>query len=291
MKMINKFNLILLLIANVTFSQSHDKNKIKADTIHREYDMSCYSKIAFDTISRLYNLQKELSKINPKDHYKGISNTYTLEELDLYSVPMFKIKKEANQYSLKKNIEEFIDFRQDCKFQEIYIFKGDTIIQHTEIPNFYMESLKLYDPLEEYEMDLMMMREKGLTSWFVYTNNYKEYPEVKKKFNGRFSIIKKDSDNFYFKVFGLPYELFEIDKKTGKLYISWIGFGNVDNLKGKERLPANEYIQKYIGEDVFKELARGYFNNIEHYAEYKESCKKYKKNDKQVILKFNKINN
>jgi hypothetical protein len=287
-----------LSIYSICFGQN-ELNFKKKHIIKREYKIAEYAKVAKDTIKMIYEKQAEylLKMYTPKElqEYKTnnyICHKYKLEDLDLYSIPTFKLKKEAFIiYNLNKNIEDFIDFKPDYACQSIYIYKQDTLLRNIEIPNFIYESLKKHDAGENFSQYNMKKYEKIMESFVFSTNYTKAFRDcyLNRELSRYNMRINKKSGNFYFMIYGLTSELFEIDKFTGIVYMNDIGYLS---RSPHERLPANEYILRYIGADVIKQLARGYFDGEEQpiaSTYYKKSDAKYIPNKKKVYLDFKRI--
>lgn len=55
---------------------------------------------------------------------------------------------------------------------------------------------------------------------------------------------------------------FDIDSITGLLYANY--FGDLINEKNIPRMLANDFIRKYVGEMLIKELAVGYYLDIDN---------------------------
>ncbi|MES2573411.1 MAG: hypothetical protein V4572_00580 [Bacteroidota bacterium] len=286
-----------LFICFLCIGYGQNQSDFKDSTINKNYNILNYTKVAKDTIKIIYDKQlKYISDNLNISTLTFISKSYRLEDLDLYSVPVFKLKNETyNRYDLSQNIEGYIDFEPNYTFQRIYIYTQDTLLNFIQIPDFRFESLKVHDP-DEYFPRYKNDRNEKLMHKFTFSPSYsKQYRS--KYINDKPSIYQQSinrirkSGNFYFMIYGLTTELFEIDNLTGILYVNDIYF--VHGRERNKRLPANEYILKYIGANVIKQLSRGYFDGkeepIAHLYYYEESNKKYNANRKKVFLNFKRI--
>lgn len=280
-------NIIIICVNFFAYCQTRNKEG-DVYLIEKEFSMQGYKQVAKDSINKIYNdqvkyLPANLTEKEARDKTNTfISQFYKMEDLELYSVPVFKLKKNTQKkYSLSKNFEDFIDFKPNYSFQSIYIYHKDTLLRAIQIPDYAYESLKKNDPdsiLKLYNED----RDKKLMTNFKFNIKYSKsfrntYLEegLKEKQQG----INRKSGNFYFKIYGLTREVFEVDKLTGILYVNDV-FPNPH-----ERLPANEYIFKFIGADVIKQIVRGHFDCDPSPIAY--SC--YKSNDAPYVAKRKKV--
>lgn len=151
------------------------------------------------------------------------------------------------------------------------------VLAEALIPNIDYEMERISNPreyIEENEIDYKSM----LMCFGASSRNFKEKKDV----------IDERSDNFFFGIYGLGDVLFEIDSKTGLLYANRI----YPNRKHDqvERYLANDYIRKYEGEVKIRELARGYYEDIDNLGSLLEQpCENTDIASKKVIIRVKKI--
>ena len=105
-------HLIFLLISIVCLGQNQKLNESSKDSIVFVFNRDIYNKIAIDSIKKLYNEQADFY-LNKNDANKSnaISVNYKWEDLSFFSIPEFRIKREAiKKYNCQTNIENFIQF-------------------------------------------------------------------------------------------------------------------------------------------------------------------------------------
>jgi len=266
-----------LVILFVSFSGiSQVVPDIRTDIIEFSYDSKGYSKIAYDTIKQIYNNQHQyfLKNHDRANRINAISEIYKLEDLSFYSIPKFRLVKDAGKkYNCKSNIENFIEFEETYKYQDVLIYSKNEVICKVDIPNFYYElgrinnpSLTSYYGKEEYISEVLEM---FLSFPLAYSHTLIE------------KMLSERPQNFFFTIFGIQSVIFEIDKHTGLLFANWIGTGS----NRDKRMLANDYIRKFIGKKNIQKFASGEYDS----GDYSAPCKTIKKQNK-IIIKVTAIN-
>lgn len=247
----------------------------ESDTIKFVYPKDIYRSIAKDSVKKLYDKQYNyFNKIKEDyDTSRLLSFNTKFEELDYYSIPMYRLYREGfEKYDCSKNIEDFIVFNEYNKYQTIIITRNKVVVSTVRVPNNLIEMNRIYTPdvFTTYAMN-------------NYVQNYLESLEKYKKNNFYYRIL--NTNNFFFKIFGLDDVIFEIDKETGILYAN--GYHEETYGKIEGRLPANDFLRKHIGEKVIKELCLGHYLEIDHSinSEYYKPCEDLKKSNVQKHLK------
>jgi hypothetical protein len=264
------FLFLLILIYNESNAQSKS-------VIEISFNRKLYDKIANDSVKQLYENQQLYYTKNPKsvNRKASISENYKFEELKLYSIPKFRLRKEARKnYQCKSNIESFIEFNEYNKYQDVLIYdKYDSIICTVDIPNFYSELSRINNPDLDFYFDNNSYNENVLELFLSFPNTY-HHKQINK-------ILKDRRQSFLFTIFGIDSVLFEIEKETGQLYANWIGTGSIRN-----RMLANDYIRKYIGRKVIREFASGNYTILG----YSKPCN-CKTKESKINLKLKETSN
>ncbi|MCV9930888.1 hypothetical protein OIU80_01205 [Flavobacterium sp. LS1R47] len=275
--------LFVIFLFNINcFGQSNRTH----DTIKINFDKQKYINIAFDSLKKRYNFQKELYEkelINTNKN-ESISLKYKFEDLHFYSIPIFKIKKKGPSFCYKNNIECIIDFEGKSIMQNVVVLDVENnILTAIDIPdlNFVLQN--------DNPMKLEFKLDKLDTEKIIY-NSLLSFPKSYKKLN---DILKTEETTFIFKIFGIENVIFEVSKNNNKLYASYVGnlggliFSNkvIKKETKRQHMLANEYILKYIGSEKIKNLAKGEAENI-FYEEIEDGFKKYSHiKNKEIFLK------
>lgn len=221
---------------NCSFCQYQTSYVVK-DTLFVNFKNEFYSKIANDSIKKIYDQQKRLGVSN------GISSKYRFEDLEFKSIPIYTFKKNSYLlYSCKKDILSFIDFENVIIFQKVIIIKGDIILNFLITPNIDIETAINFDLNKHYGLSKSDYENDIL-------NNFREISPISIKNE----IWFRRKHNFFFYLMGID-GLFEVEKESGKVFV---------NLSySKERLPINQYIRQEVGERKIKTLSLGYYSDI-----------------------------
>ena len=136
---------ILAFFFSSLFGQNPKEIKI-------EFKKNAYLKIATDSIKVLYERQKEYyksnkSSIDPFLIKNAISLNYNFNDLDFYIIPKYRIYENAKlDYTCESNIEDFIAFKDRCKYQTVVIKSDKKILSSVEVPNDIFEYQRIYNP-------------------------------------------------------------------------------------------------------------------------------------------------
>lgn len=229
MKRFKKILLILLIVSSIS---------LKAQKTVREFsfDRKVYDYIAQDSVKQIYNNQAKYFLNNPNraDLKTSISENYKFESLSFYSIPKFRlISDAAKKYNCNSNIENFIEFNEYIKYQDVVILNDKMeSICIVDIPNFYYEQSRINNPDLTYSFDKKDYNEKVLEQFLSFPDGY-----VNKEI---WRNITERKMNFFFTIYGIDSVLFEIDKGTSLLFANWMGTGS-----NRKRMVANDYIRKY----------------------------------------------
>ncbi|KIA99666.1 hypothetical protein OA88_19095 [Flavobacterium sp. JRM] len=274
--------LLVIFLFNINcFGQS---NKVH-DTIKINFNNPKYVNIAFDSLKKRFNFQRELyeREIIKTNKEENISLKYKFDDLHFYSIPIFKIKKEGVIFSNKKNIEYFINFKSPSLMQSVVVLDNESnILTVIDIPdlNFVLQS---DNPTKlEFKLD------KLDTEKIIY-NSLLSFPKSYKKLS---DFLKTKESTFIFKIFGIENVIFEVDKKNNQLYASYIGnlggllFSDEVVKKGtkKSHMLADEYILKYIGSRKIRSLAKGEYESIPQEEKDNEFKKKLLQKNKEIFI-------
>lgn len=274
METIIKFFFLFLTTINLAFSQ-------KNDTIYFHFDKNTYMSIAKDSIRKLYDNQYNYF-YNKKESYdisRLMSFNSKFEELNFFLIPMYRLYRDGyEKYDCSKNIENFIDFNEYNKYQMVYVCTKNNLYSIIEVPNRLIEQDKIYTSFKE--------KNKNEFLFTSYLETLLANKEVIKSKTIR--IFNADVlNNFFFKLYGLEDVIFELDKKTGVLYAN-IYHDEIYGIK-ERKLPVNDFIRKYVGEKVIKELCLGHYLEVDPSLnpDYYSSCKNLenRKSDK-IFLKI-----
>lgn len=242
--------ILLFLVTSSIYSQ---KGLLK-DEITFRYDDDIYQNIAKDSVKVLYDRQKKYytenkSEIDRTFYENAISLKYKFEDLDYFIIPQYRLYREAEkEYNCKNQIEHFIVFDEPSKYFKALIKIKDTFVGNVSIPNFIFEYQRIYTP----DVFTIFLRSQYVDS---YLNEFTVHSMA------NYQIIEERHDNFFFELYGLDNVVFEIEHKSGLLYANYFGMF-IDEIK-VPRMPANDFIRKYVGEKVIIELAKGNYNDID----------------------------
>ncbi len=265
-----KIIFMLFLFPILAFCQVKEVER-KSDTLSFFYDSSVYQKIAQDTIKSMYLNQKKMLKYSNSMGDDIIALKYNLSDISVEIIPMFRLKRIANEfYTCDKNIENYIEFEEKYKFMSAILLVDNKYIEMQTIPHPYFEMERINNPDFRLKVDRFVYEEsilKGFIANEVYLSNIQK-------------DIKKRNNNFFFGIYGLWDVIFEIDIETGLLFANKYDYGSVLHL------PANDYLRKYEGEMKIRELARGYYEDIDGLGTLDiKSCEEIKSKKKTVPLK------
>lgn len=242
-----KIIFISLLLPFLAVCQVEKLNNGK-DYISFSYNQSVYNKIAVDTIKSMYLNQKKMQDSSHSMSSESICVKYNLNDIKVQIIPKFRLKRVANElYSCDKNIEEFIEFEEKFKYMSVVLLKDNQYISMQTIPHPYFEIERINNPDFRLKVDKFVYEESILKN---FMSNELYLANIQKD-------IEKRSGNFFFGIYGLWDVIFEIDIKTGILYANRYGYDKVVHML------ANDYLRQYEGETKIKELARGYYEDID----------------------------
>lgn len=260
MEVIKMKYLVLLLVSTVSISQINDASKA---AINFNVDLNNYNKIAKDSIKEIYNKQRQFYSKNNENVELAISQNYKWEDLSFYSIPIYRILREASKkYSCADNIEKYIVFEERNKYQKVLLFYKNKILRDIDVPDFNYEMDRIYNP--DYIFQSFYREDKN-----YYINRllqYKYEPLITE-------YIKplEEKDDFFFMIFGLKDVLFQIDNKNRILYARSVATysetiyldGTQSNRDSYSKIDANDFIRKYIGENKIRDIANGIFLDFE----------------------------
>lgn len=245
---------IIILVIFLLFSFCHSQNAdyFKKDTVYINYSKEIYNKIAMDSLKFVYNLQNKFaSSISKKDRQRLLFTNYRIQDLELFSIPMYRIFSDAEkQYDCDDNIENFIAFEEHLIYQEVLVFHDKKIITHFSVPDYFDERERIQNPSAEMEP--------------YFSDKPRKNDRIKKlsnSYTGRYFIdwnsvinYKNKKDNFYFMIFGLDGVLCEVNKEDNLVYSYDLNAGADSSKK-----LLNEYIRKNKGIDIIRQLSRSYY--------------------------------
>lgn len=271
-----KITFLMLLLPLMMAGQVTDLNYHNDDSISFSYSKKIYQKIAVDTIKRIYDDQCRYylkDGANTSPYIYPISSLYKWEELAFISVPYFRLARQANRdYTCESNIEDYIAFQERNKYQLAIVIRKGLMLDDVLIPDMYFEMERIFNPggyTEVSDSDY-----KGILQRFQ--SSPRKYKEI-------IDVMEERSDNFFFGIYGLAYVLFEIDSKTGLLYANRM-YDQVG------RYLANDYLRIYEGEVKIRELARGYYEDIDDLGTLIERpCEKTDIVSKKVIIRVKNV--
>jgi hypothetical protein len=263
----------LLLLIFISLNAFAQKNDITKDTLFINFNKNLYLIIAKDSIKKLYNAQQDLIVKNVKLQTEAISLNYKFNNLNFVSIPTYRIKRDAfKEYNCESNIEYFIQFNEFNKYQDVLVKKDKTILSKISVPNFDIEIERINNPTGAFFINKQMYEDFYLKKFLYFKD---ENFIINKIFNAR-------KENFFFNIFGIKNILFEIDSSDNLIYANEIWYP-----EERERLPINEFIRKYIGQNIIKEFAKGYYEDIDNIGTLIEKpCDNIKISSKKVFVKI-----
>lgn len=286
--------ILTIFFSSIVFSQNKEIKVTQSDTIVFSYNKEIYNKIAYDSIKILFEKQSEFySKKNiksvnlncpPQSIDKIISLHYKFNDLYYFPIPRFRLYRDGyEKFNCNSNIENFIVFNEYNKYQYSLVCYKDLILNGIEIPNKIFEMDRIYTP------DIFTINSKSKENYEeYYINSLMDFSKTNTAFYNK--ILYNKENNFFFEIYGLRQVLFEIENKTGLLYANFSSYDFGDPKNSEARMLANDFIRKYIGIKIIKELCLG------HYLEVEEIINNYgytncdlNAKDNNIVLKVNRI--
>ncbi|MCL9806452.1 hypothetical protein NAT51_13020 [Flavobacterium amniphilum] len=262
---------ILLLLVSLPMLSQVKSKRIVVDTIAFSIDYRKYQKVGLDSVRSIYhNQEKRIKAGGFVNQYDAISRLFELKDIQCVSIPTFKLKKGDQPFGLKSCIEDYIDFNQDFRFQQVFLYKDDVAINYVQIPDFKFELSRIHQGRVPYVFNKKDYENNVLQSFIDAKNAL-----AIKKINAR---LKSSPENTFFTIFGLNGLLFEIDKQTGLLYVSITGPGS-----SRDKELANDYLLKYAGIEQINDMINGMYVSDKLY----EGSKKCPKKRRKVVFKIN----
>lgn len=236
--------LFLLCVASICNCQELNEAAHKKDTIHFVCDMSIYDSIAKDSIRKIYNDQLKTGRIGD-----GISAKYKFEDLTLKPMPLFRIKRDTVAYSCDMAIENFIQFKESLKYLSVTVQYQSKVLIFVQFPNFSFE-------MEREQDDILpgtLMDKSNYYSQVLQSFKEAPYTAFEREF------FNEREGSFYFGIFGI-WGVFEIESETGAVYANIFADWRCTTTK---RMPINDFIREYIGEDMVNAIAAGYYIDLD----------------------------
>jgi hypothetical protein len=248
----------------------------KNNNISISYDQFIYQKIATDTIKKMYENQKKMHEYSNTLGSEAISNKFNLNELTILVIPKFRLKRIANElYECDKNIENFIEFEEKYKYMSAILINDKKYVAMQTVPHPYFEIERINAPDLRLKVDKFVYEESILKN---FMSNEFYLKAIQKD-------IEERNNNFFFGIYGLWDVIFEIDNETGLLYANKYDYNTTIHL------PANDYLRKYEGQTKIRELARGYYEDIDGLGTLDpKPCHGTAISKKQITLKVIKVN-
>ena len=271
-------SILLILLPVLVMGQKFKLFENKNDSISFSFNRKSYEQRAKDSVKVVFDKQiayfKSTKKISPNKNQVALNLNWS--DLKFYSIPKYRLKRAASKlYNCKSNIENFICFEEYSKYQDVLILKDTSIVNVLDVPNKYFELDRIYNPCE-----LTM----SLEEYNAYVlEHFLIFPEGKNYYR----IMNQEKEKFFFTIFGLEGTLFEFDRLKGILFASWIGPGLNTGI-----MLANDYLKKYVGEVTIRDLANGYYEDIDNLRTINENpCKNLSKkiSFKKIKLEVNEI--
>ena len=236
----------MVVLSSICFSQKkinlYDLKEFKFNSLR-------YNNIAKDSIKSIYYKQQQLYQDHPNTSNidNAISLKYKIEELNFYSIPIFKLNRKARKFNSKSNILSLIEFNDSLKEQRIYITNSNKeIINFVDLPNFNFKIASLF-PDEWYLKNDIKDYEELVLKQFLDSPSAFPFKLIKQQFVER-------PKNFFFRILGFRYEIFEIDLTTGELFVNYF------SSRREPRLEINDYLKKYIDKRVIRDIANNIFD-------------------------------
>ncbi|SHF03869.1 hypothetical protein SAMN05444377_10364 [Flavobacterium fontis] len=263
----SKLNYLLLLLPIF----GHSQISILNDTIIvKKYNHLDYEIVASDTIKSMYENQKRFLINSHVTNENSLSNKSKLNELNLLTIPCFRLKRSANEfYDCDKSIEQFIAFEDHVKYMFTFIMSNNKIINLQIIPNPIFEIERINNPDSQLEVNGFRYREMIL-------NDFTDDSDFFKFIQDDILSIK---NSFIFGIYGIWDVIFEIE--NGELFANKFGFNSFI------RMNANDYLNHYLGEIKIKELARGYYEDIDNLGTLEPiPCQNHKNEKLKTFIKI-----
>lgn len=240
-----KIIFIFFIFSLTVFGQENKNSEEKFITF--SYNENDYKKIANDTIKKMYYNQKDMNSKTDVFNKNSISELFEFDNISISVIPKFRLKRDANKlFTCESSIENFIAFDEINKFMTAVLEVNNKYKSMPIIPHPYFETERINNP--DWTLKVDKDSYQTILRVFVAQEDY-----LKK--------IQKDLDkrkgNFLFGIYGLWDVIFEIDSESGILFANKYGY------EDPIRLPANEYIRKYEGQLKIREIARGYYEDID----------------------------
>lgn len=251
----------------ISFSQKSNLAN-ENSTINIIYNLKNYKKVANDSILKIYNMQLKSGMSD------GISFLYKFSDLSLKSLPEYTIKKSASLfYDCEKDIENFIQFEDSNLYQNVIVsVKGKDLTVMT-IPNPSTEMERVYN-----------LKPGTLIDKSGYSSEVLQFFKVMPYKENEIMCYEERPENFFFGIYGI-WGIFEVEKSSGVVYANIVAYENGKRLT--QRMPINDFIRKYIGEDLIRALALGYYQDINGKDVFEGfPCKTTYEKPSSVVIKF-----
>lgn len=285
--------ILTIFFSSIAYSQNKEIKVRQSDTIVFSYDKEIYNKIAYDSIKILFEKQSEfysqknIKSVNlncpPQSIDRVISLHYKFNDLYYFPIPRFRLYRDGyEKFDCYSNIENFIVFNEFNKYQYSLVCYKDLILNGIEIPNKIFEMDRIYTP------DVFTMYLKSKEKYEeCYINSLMDFSKTNTAFYNK--ILYNKENNFFFEIYGLGQVLFEIENRTGLLYANFSSYDFGDSKNLDTRMPANDFIRKYIGTDIIKELCLGHYLEVDDIIgrEGYKNCNSNIRVLKNIILKIN----
>jgi len=257
------FFLIMLFQLNLRCQdfQVNNSNEI----IEFTYDTQVYYQFASDTIKEIY-----LAQATQKEHkIYGISSYYNFEDLEIVSIPSYRLTKSACNYECDDFIEDFINFSDSTKYQLVNVFHHGRQMKGYFFPEPYF----------------VMEKELNLKPGTIIdqTNYRRELIELFQEVQHTEQNIldfRPNSKEFYFYIYGIWDAVFKIDNKTNLVYAYFEEYNG--SFIGIRTLPINDYVKTHIGKEMIREISKGYVTDFYRLPGTEEPCKVTSKKGKLV---------
>lgn len=268
----------LILFTGFVYGQKAKLAYDSPQTITFHFERKIYDKMAADSIRSLYQKQYNFyvdADIWPHIKEMAVSLNYRFEELSFYSIPRFRLYKEAvSLFDCNANIENFIAFEEYNKYQNVIVSNAGILLCQVQVPNDIMEEDRVSNPGFHKRIDGFVYERLYLQKLFMMPPGNHFYDNV----------INNKDHNFFFEIYGLDEVLFEIESKTNVLYANY--YGQMLGPDAAKRIPANDFIRQFIGERRIRVLATGNFDDIaSDEVDLPTPCRKNIKNKRNVLLK------
>ncbi|RNL68618.1 hypothetical protein ED312_23095 [Sinomicrobium pectinilyticum] len=228
----------ILLNVKVMYSQR--------DTLEVDVNLLEYKKVADNTLNENFFISSNLPEnvFQIIDSLKLIPYHYKLEDLKTYSIPVFKLKRDADSYDCNKNIIRFIDFTNNYYKQHVNIEFKDSLISMTSVE---IEKKQLKHPLDY--MPYLLFLDDGKTllplpGFDVYA--IKE--RLEKKF---FTFFIEGFDPYFVINEGRMYAVKMVNTYNGKKDL--LPKDLMEYIR-PEFIEVNEYVRKNLGAKAINDI-------------------------------------